>query len=115
MNDEACVITINGSDYYYPCDKRDSIILVGNALINTSSSQITLYHDFPVQGDNTSGYPRITMPSNSKAYIRTSNTSSNSNLVVNSASFKSANFGLSFYLNLCIFFALILIFFKKGR
>lgn len=115
MNDEACVITINGADYYYPCDRRDYIILVGNTLVNTSSSSITLYRDFPIYGDNSSGYPRITMPSNSGAYIRNSQNATQTPLSVTSAAFKTANYGFTSYLNICIFFALILLFFKKGR
>lgn len=113
MNDEACIITVNGTEYYYPCDRHDDIILVDNSLVNVSSSSITLYRDFPTYGDNSSGYPRITLPSNQRGYIRQTYNGNQTNLVVNSAAFKSGNFGIEFYLNLCIFGALILLFFKK--
>lgn len=113
MNDEACIITVNNIDYYYPCDRHDDILLIGNSLVNVSSSSITLYHDFPTYGENTTGYPRITLPSNSRGYIRQTYNGNQANLIVNSASFKSSNFGFGSYLNLCIFGALILLFFRK--
>ena len=66
MNDEPCIITVNNIDYYYPCDRRNDILHIGNSLVNVGTSTITLYHDFPTYGDNTSGYPRIALPTNQK-------------------------------------------------
>lgn len=93
MNEDACVITINDTDYYYPCDKKDSISIIDNHLINTSATAFTLYHEFPEYGNSSSGYPRITCNSNTMAYIRTSYSSTSyQTLVVNSAEFKTSHF-----------------------
>ena len=99
MNDNPCVIDVNGTEYYYPCDKRDDIKLIDGYLINTSSSQITLYRSFPEYGDSSSGYPRIVMPSNTKAYYRSSyNSGSYSTLHVTSADFVSSQISNNFLL-----------------
>ena len=113
MNDKPCVIDINGTEYYYPCDRHDDIILVGSNLVNIGSSTITLYHDFPTYQDNTSGYPRITMPSNTKAYYRASNQANTSTLVVNSVEFKTTSYGLSIYLSIVLILCVIVSIFKK--
>lgn len=93
MNEDACVITINDTDYYYPCDHRDDIKLIDGHLVNTSGTQFTLYRSFPEYGDSSSGYPRIVMPSNTYAYLRSSYNGSYSTLNVSSAEFKSSQFG----------------------
>lgn len=92
MNDEACVIKVNNTDYYYPCDRKDDIILIDNHLVNVSSSSITLYHEFVVNGDNTTGYPRITLPTNTYGYIRQTYNGNNTLLTVNSAEFITSKF-----------------------
>lgn len=93
MNEDPCVITINGDDYFYPCDKKDSIVIVDNHLVNTSSTAFTLYAEFPEQGNTSSGYPRIVCNSNQLAYIRQSYGSSTyQTITVNSAEFKSSHF-----------------------
>lgn len=114
MNDDACIITVNNTDYYYPCDRRDDIVLVGNSLVNTSSSTITLYHEFATYQDSSSGYPRITMPSNTRAYYRSSYNANIQNLVVSSASFKSSRFEFNVYLMIVIIGVLVFQLFKKG-
>lgn len=115
MNNDACVITVNGDDYYYPCDKRDDIIQVGNRLVNVGSSSITLYREFVVYGDSSTGYPRIVMPTNTYAYYRsTSSSSSYQTLNVNSVEFKSTNFTFSIYLLIVIVGVLVLQLFKRG-
>lgn len=114
MNGDGCIITINGTDYYYPCDRRDDIILVGNSLVNIGSSSITLYHDFAVYQDNTSGYPRITMPSNTKAYYRASYSANNTTLTVSSAEFKQSHMSFSVYLMIVLIGVMVLNLFKKG-
>lgn len=113
MNDKPCIITINGTDYYYPCDRYDDIIQVGNHLVNVGSSSITLYHDFVTYGDNSSGYPRITMPSNTYAYYRTSSTSNTSQLNVSSVEFKQSSYSYSIYLTVVIIGILLLQLFKR--
>lgn len=93
MNDEGCIITINGTDYYYPCDKKDFLIVADGHLINTSGSSFTLYHEFPEYGNSISGYPRITCNSNAMAYIRNSYSSTSyQTLQVDSAEFKTSHF-----------------------
>lgn len=113
MNDEACIITINNTDYYYPCDRRADIIISDNSIINTSSSTITLYHDFPEYGDNYSGYPRIYLPSNTIGYYRSSYGGNSSSLVVNSYEFKSSSFSLDFYLMIVLIGVLVINLFKR--
>lgn len=113
MSDKPCVVSVNGTDYYYPCDRRSDIILIDNHLVNVSSSSITLYHDFVVQGDNTSGYPRITLPVNTEAYIRQTYSSSNTTLTVNSIEWKTSRLTYSIYLDLVIIGVLLLNLFKR--
>ena len=67
MDDKPCVVNVNGTDYYAPCDRLEYIVVVGTNLINTGSGSINLYTSFPEQGNNSSGYPRIVMPTNTKA------------------------------------------------
>lgn len=113
MNDEACVLTINGSDYYYPCNYADYIKVIDNRLINTGSSSITLYSSFPVYGDNNSGYPRITAPSNTQAYIRTSYNGNYQTLNVNSFEFKYRQYTNDIYLLIVIVGVMICQLFKR--
>lgn len=111
----ACIVTINGSDYYYPCDRKDDLYFSDDGyLINISSSTITLYSNFLTYGDNTSGYPRIIVPAMTKAYVRNSYSSSSySQLSVSSYAFKSQNFGYSVYLLVLILGVLICQLFKR--
>lgn len=113
MNDKPCIIEINNTEYYYPCDYKDSIIQVGSSLVNTGSSQITLYRDFPTYGDNTSGYPRIVMPSNTKAYVRNSQNAIYSTLVVNSVSFNSSRYSSDYLLSVVLLGVLVCLLFKR--
>lgn len=109
-----CVIEINGTEYYYPCDKKDSLEFIDNHLVNTSSSSITLYHTFPESGNTSSGYPRITCPANTLAYIRQSYSSSTtSTLVVNSYEFKSSQYSFSVYLLIVLIGVMICQLFKR--
>lgn len=80
----ACVVEVNGTEYYAPCDKIEYINEIDGYLINTGSSSITLYYDFPSQSVNGSGYPRISMPSNTKATYRSSQTATQTELQVSS-------------------------------
>lgn len=113
MSDKPCVVSVNGTDYYYPCDRRSDIIVSDNSLVNVGSSTITLYHDFAVQGDNSSGYPRISLLSNTKGYIRQSYQSSYTTLVVNSIEWKTSQLSYSIYLNIVIIGVLLLNLFKR--
>lgn len=113
MNDKPCVININGTDYYYPCDSRDNIIIIGNTIVNVGSSQITLYKDFPTYGDNSSGYPRIVLPTNTKGYYRSSYNANYTTLNVNSVEFKTSSYTFSVYLMIILIGIMILNLFKR--
>lgn len=114
MSDKPCKVNINGDDYYAPCNMVDYLVVVDNRLINTYSSSITLYSDYVVYNDNTSGYPRITCPSNTTAYIRTSSGSSSYSIVnVNSFSVVTRSIGFEIYLFLVILGVLICQLFKR--
>lgn len=67
-----CTVEVNGTSYYAPCDRIEYIEEIDGYLINTGSSSITLYIGFPTYSDNTSGYPRIVLPTNTKGYLRQS-------------------------------------------
>ena len=82
MNDDPCVIQINGTNYYVACNSMDYIIKDGNDLINTSNSSITLYYSYPVVNDSSSGYPRIQASANQKFYYRQSYTANSQQLQV---------------------------------
>lgn len=56
------VITINGTDYYIPSDYVDSLVVVGNHLVNIGSNTVYLYAQFREYNVSSSGYPRITCP-----------------------------------------------------
>lgn len=113
MNDKPCVISINGTDYYYPCDSRDNIIVVDGSLINVGSAQITMYRQFPTYGDNTSGYPRIILPSNTRAYYRANYQANYTTLNVNSIEFKTSSYGMSVYLMIVLIGVMVLQLFKR--
>lgn len=84
MNDEPCVISINGTNYYIACNVLEYVVFdeQNNRLINTSGSSITAYNDYPVLNDNYSGYPRITASANQVFYYRGSYQSQNTTLQV---------------------------------
>lgn len=86
MNDEPCVIQINGTNYYAACNVLDNIVFdeTNNRLINTSGSSITLYYDYPQLNDSYSGYPRIQANANQVFYYRQSYSSQNTSLNVGS-------------------------------
>ena len=111
MADNPCVITLNGSDYYYPCDRKDDLVLIGDALVNVSSSQIILYKN--ISNDGTAVYPRVYCPTYTRAYYKSSSTSSNAYLTINSLSFKSAHYGYSVYIMLVILGVMICQLFKR--
>lgn len=108
---EPCVLSINGDDYYYPCDRKDDLVVIDNMLVNISSSQIILYKN--IQTGNTASYPRIYCPTYTKAYMRTSSTSDNNYINVNSFSFKSSNYGYSVYILLVILGVMICQLFRR--
>lgn len=110
---DGCKIDINGIEYFYPCDYHDSIIQVGSAIINTGSTQITLYSSFPEYGDNSSGYPRIVLPVNTKGYLRTSYNSQYQTVNVNEMKFLDTRFSNGFLLNIVIVGCLICLLFKR--
>lgn len=114
MSDKPCKVNVNGNDYYAPCNLVDYLVVVDNRLINTYSSSITLYSSYQVYNDSSSGYPRITCPSNTTAYIRNSYNSSNYSIVdVNSFSVTTRSFGFEIYLFIVILGVLICQLFKR--
>lgn len=113
MNDEPCVLSVNNTNYYVACNLIDSIILVDNELINTSSSSITLYHDYPELNDYNSGYPRISASSNQKFYYRSNYNGSNQALTVNDYKVINRHTSNDFLLSLVIIFCLIINLFKR--
>lgn len=113
MNDEPCVLSINNTDYFVACNLIDSIILVDNELVNTSSSSVTLYHDYPELNDYNSGYPRISASANQKFYYRASYNGSNQQLIVNDYSVINRHTSNDFLLSLVIIFCLIINLFKR--
>lgn len=108
-----CSININNSEYYVPCDRIEDLVVVDNRLINTSSSTINLYSDFINYGDSTSGYPRITCPSNTTAYIRNSYNGSQSILNVSTYDVITRSFGFEIYIFLVILGVCICQLFKR--
>lgn len=113
MNDEPCVLSVNNTEYYVACNSIDYIVLVGNDLINTSSSSITLYHDYPQLNDSYSGYPRIQASANQKFYYRGSYNSQNVSLNVTQFSVVNRHTSYDFLLSLVIIFCLIINLFKR--
>lgn len=113
MNDEPCVLSVNNTEYYVACNSIDYIVLVGNDLINTSSSSITLYHDYPTLNDSSSGYPRILASANQKFYYRGSYSSQNVSLNVTEFSVLNKHTSNDFLLTLVIIFVLIIHLFKR--
>ena len=89
MNDDPCVVTVNGTDYYCPCDYVDNLIVADGYLINTGSSTVTLYRSFPDYYTANSGYPRITCRSNTRAYLTQSYNSTGSTISVSSFDVKN--------------------------
>lgn len=112
-NGKPCVVTINSSEYYVPCDRVDDLVVVDRRLINTSSSSITLYSEFAVYGDSTSGYPRITCPSNTTAYYRSQYNGNSSILTVSSYDIGYRSYGMEIYIFIVILGVLICQLFKR--
>lgn len=83
MNDGACIVEVNGVEYYTSCNTLEYLIVVDNHLINTYSSNVTLYRQFPDPNVNGSGYPRITANSNQYATLRNNSTATSTTLIVN--------------------------------
>lgn len=113
MNDEPCVVSVNDTEYYAACNVIDYIVLVDDELINTSSSSITLYHDYPDINDNYSGYPRIQASGNQKFYYRASYNYSSSALTVNQYSIVNRHTSNDFLLTLVVIFLLVINLFKR--
>lgn len=108
-----CIVEVNNNDYYIPCDRVDDLVVVDSRLINTSSSSITLYREFIQYGDNYSGYPRITCPSYTTAYYRSSSSATSSILAVSSYNVLDREFGFQPLLMVVILGVLICQLFKR--
>lgn len=112
-NQTPTIVTINGTDYYVPNDSVDDLIISGNHLINISSNTVYLYGEFREYGNNYSGYPRITCPSNTYAYITQSYNSSYQTLNVSSFEVKQKTLSDTFLMTVIIIGILTLMLFKK--
>lgn len=113
MNDEPCVVSVNGNEYYTACNVIEYIVYFDNSLVNTSNSSITLYADYPTLNDNSSGYPRITASSNQKFYYRNSYSSSNTALTVSSYKVLNRHTSNDFLLSVVILGVLVINLFKR--
>lgn len=115
MPSNACVVKVNGYDYFCPCDRVDDIAYIDNFLVNTSNSSITLYTSFVEPNDYSTGYPRIIISSLSKAVYRANYNSSSNVQPMNVSSYEvvNRNFALSFILSLVILGVLICQLFKR--
>lgn len=113
MNDEGCVISVNGNDYYVPCDRVEYLILEGNSLVNVGSQTINAYSNFLTYNDNTSGYPRIICNSNTKCVFRQSSSSNVSVLNVSNFSIVNRNLESNYLLSVIIMGVLVCLLFKR--
>ena len=102
MNDKPCKVKVDGVEYYVACDQVDDIVKAGSYIINTSSSAMNLYKNYPVYGDNTSGFPRWQASANQRFYYRSSSSASIENKTVNSFSVVNRHVSDNFLLMLVI-------------
>ena len=114
MNDDITVVNINGTDYYVAGDYVDNLKVVNNRLVNVGTSNITLYGSFRVSGDNTSGYPRISVSTMQYATYQQTYQSTSQILTVNSFEVKQRITPTNTILLFVIVLALIFSWFK-GR
>lgn len=115
MNDEPCVIQINGTNYYAACNVLDNIVFdeTNNRLINTSGSSIVVYYDYPQLNDNYSGYPRIQANANQVFYYRNSYNGNNQSLTVNSYEVINRHTSNDFLLMVVLIGVMIINLFKR--
>lgn len=113
MADSPTIININGTDYYCPSDRLDDLFVIDGALINTSSSTVTLYGSFRETGVNNSGYPRINCSSFQKATYQSSYNASVSTLTVSSYEVNNRSFDDVFLIGVVIVGLLAMLLFKK--
>lgn len=107
------VININGTDYYVPSDYVDYLVVINDHLVNIGSNTVYLYANFREYGVNSSGYPRITCPANTYAYITQSYNSTYQTLNVSSYEIKNRSFNDIFLIGVLIFGVLAMLLFKK--
>lgn len=97
-----CEISIDGNEYYLPCDRVQHLSYIDGYLVNISSSTLTMRSSF---SPNTT-YPYISCSSMGVCNLRTSQTSQNNPITsdfVNKSDFiKSSN------LDYLIFFTLFI-------
>lgn len=80
--DDYTTITINGEVWHVPENQIKYIKVVGNKLVNTGSSSITLYKNW-YEYNTQQNYPNIVCPAGGACYVRTaSGVGSNYNTVV---------------------------------
>lgn len=113
MNDDPCMVSVNGRDYYVACNVLEYIVKDGSDLINTSNSSITLFAEYPELNNSSSGYPRISASANQKFYYRSSYSGSNVTLSVDSYKVLNRHTSNDFLLSVVILGVLILNLFKR--
>lgn len=113
MNDEPCVLSVNGINYYTACDVIDDIVYIDDYLVNTSNSSITLYRNYPTYGDSTTGYPRIQANANQKFYYRSSYSANATSLTVGSFGVVNRHTSNDFLLMIVLIGVMILNLFKR--
>ena len=112
-NNDPPIVTINGTDYYVPNDKIDDLYVIDDYLINTSSSSVTLYASIRENGVNSSGYPRITCPTFTKAYIQQSQGATTSTIRINSYVIQNKHIQNEILLLILILGMMFISFFKR--
>lgn len=66
----ACIVEIDGTDYYIPCDRIDDLHMIDGQLVNLGSSSVTLRNHFALTGTT---YPYISCNSNAVCRYYSSN------------------------------------------
>lgn len=110
---DVVIVNVNGTDYYVSSDNVDYLTEIDGYLVNTSNSTIYLYKTIRINGDSSSGYPRITCPSMTRCYLQSSQQAMAQTISVSSYSVKSRKFTDSYLLSVLIFGVLVLMLFKK--
>lgn len=101
MDDNVCQVTIDGDDYYIPCDRVRDLYYNGTYLINVSTSTLTMRSDF--QPDTS--YPYIQCGSMGVCTLRSgynSSTEVRSNFTYDGDTLKIADFSYLIFIVLFI-------------
>lgn len=108
------VVEINGTEYYVPINYVEYLCVINGNLVNVGTGTVTLYGNIRDSSIGTSGYPRITAQSFTKAMIQQTMTSNTQVLQVNSFEFKNRPTQTNTFLLIAIVLVLIFNWFR-GR